>query len=223
MENPTSNSTTNSKNSENEKSNTKEPNPSELTPSQSLDRETVVLWNQWLIKSPYKNIVLKISNIISPQLINVFVIGLFIYSFVVHNADDFFRFLGVLLIGVIVFVSIKYGINRRRPFLKDSRITRLDPRTHKTSFPSGHSFWVSLIFLFVCVNFGLPWWVTILLYDLSLAVSLCRIALGAHYPTDLMMGHLLSPLCLLGYYWLIDFWYLKLVHFLLLVIFGITY
>ncbi len=196
-------------------------NSSDSNVSSSLDRETVVLWNQWLIKSPYKTLVLKISNIVSPSLIIPLGIALFIYSLVIGNSDAFFRFWGVCLVGVIVFVSIKYGINRRCPFLKDNRITRLDPKTQKTSFPSGHSFWVSLIFLFICVNFAFPWWVTILLYDFSIAISFCRIALGAHYPTDLMMGHLLSPLCLLGYFWLIDPWYMYAVHFLLKIIFGI--
>lgn len=182
------------------------------TTSQSLDRETVYLWNNWLINSPYKKFTLTISTIIGPQLIYVIGIFLLIYALVMKNWDPFFEFWGACLFGVIIFVSIKYGINRRRPFLKDSRIKRLDPHTHKTSFPSGHSFWVSLILLFVGVYFNLPWWTLILFYDLSIAISLGRIALGAHYPTDLMMGHLLAPLCLIGYFWFIDFWWIDLVH-----------
>jgi membrane-associated phospholipid phosphatase len=184
----------------------------------SLDRETVYLWNRWLVNSPHQKLVLTISNIIGPRLIYVIGIILAIYSLWVGDWDEFFRYWGVCLVGVVVFLSIKYGINRRRPFLKDSRIVRLDPHTHRTSFPSGHSFWVSLILLFVSVNFGMPWWVTILLYDLSIAISLGRIALGAHYPTDVMMGHLLAPLCLIGYYWLIDNWWIIFIHWAYIIL-----
>jgi membrane-associated phospholipid phosphatase len=181
----------------------------------ALDRETVVLWNNWLAKSPYKKAVLTISTIIGPQLIYVFGIILLVYALIAKNWDPFFSFWGTCLFGLAIFLPIKLGIARRRPFLKDARIIRLDPHTHKTSFPSGHSFWVSLIFMFMGVSFGFPWWGIILLYDLSIVVSLFRVALGAHYPTDLMMGHLLSPLCLLVYLWLINPFWLALVDLVL--------
>jgi membrane-associated phospholipid phosphatase len=187
--------------------------------SKNLDRETVVLWNQWLVNSPYKKLVLTLSNVIGPQLIYVIALALLVLALIGGDWDPFFHFLGALLLGVVVFMPIKFGIRRRRPFLKDTRVTRLDPHTHKTSFPSGHSFWVSLILLFVAVFFGAPWWVAILLYDLSIAISLFRITLGAHYPTDIMMGHFLAPICLAVYFWLFDAWYIAQVHYLIDLVF----
>lgn len=155
---------------------------------------------------------LTISTIIGPRLIYVVGIILLIYALVTKIWDGFFHFWGVCLLGVVIFLSIKYGINRRRPFLKDPRIVRLDPGTHRTSFPSGHSFWVSLVLLFIGVYFNFPWWVLILLYDFSIAISFGRIALGAHYPTDLMVGHLLAPICIAAYYWLFAAWWSGIFH-----------
>lgn len=194
------------------------PKPEAIPSLASLDRETVYLWNRWLANSPHRKLVLTISTIIGPQLIYVIGIILLVNALWIHDWDNFFRFWGVCILGVAIFLPIKYGISRRRPFLKDTRIIRLDPGTHRTSFPSGHSFWVSLVLLFVGVNFGFPWYVAILLYDLSIVVSLGRIALGAHYPTDVMMGHLLAPLCLIGYYWLLDGLWIGWIHAVLGVV-----
>jgi membrane-associated phospholipid phosphatase len=173
----------------------------------AYEKELVYRWNHWLVNSRYKNKALSVSNILGPRMIYIIVIILLIYSIINVDYNTSIRYYGVLLLGLVIFMPMKFGIRRRRPFLKDDRLQKVDPHTHKTSFPSGHSYWLSLVLLFLVFNFEWPLWSAIVLLLISISLSLLRITFGAHFPSDLVVGHLLSPITLLVFFsWLAPYW-----------------
>lgn len=81
---------------------------------------------------------------------------------------------------------------RSRPFINDPTIPNL---IHKSgiskSFPSDHAaiaFALSTIIMLV-----MPWWGK-LFYVLALGVAFGRVAVGVHYPTDIVVGATLGVL-----------------------------
>lgn len=101
-----------------------------------------------------------------------------------------------VLLTLAVTAAIAYLIQRSRPFLAPIEpgfpIIRLIPEPLNTSFPSGHtgtSFAMATAIFFVNRRLG------ILAIATAFAVSLGRIAVGVHYPSDIAGGILVGIGC----------------------------
>lgn len=110
---------------------------------------------------------------------------------------------GVLLSGIALSSTLKHWVGRPRPQL----VAHLDHVT-SLSFPSGHALNSTLFYLTVAAllarlvqHRGQRWSLYLAAASLSLATGLSRIALGVHYPTDVMAGWVISAAWL--WLWLI--------------------
>jgi len=91
---------------------------------------------------------------------------------------------------VINNLILKNLIARTRPYEVVEGLTRLIEAQHDYSFPSGHagvSFAAGVIF-FICLprKFGVPALV------LAFLIAFSRLYVGVHYPTDVLVGGLIS-------------------------------
>jgi undecaprenyl-diphosphatase len=96
---------------------------------------------------------------------------------------------GLYLPAVGLEMTLKRRMHRPRPFealpgIEPRQPTRpLDP-----SFPSGDALRVWFLALVLTSVLGLAWPVSLTLLALALLVSLGRIAMGVHYPSDVLAG-----------------------------------
>lgn len=101
---------------------------------------------------------------------------------------------GLLVSGIVLSETLKHGVDRPRPQV----VTHLD-RVVSPSFPSGHALNSTLFFFAVALLVGrllrargARWSMYAAAAGLSLAIGLSRLALGVHYPTDVLAGWVLG-------------------------------
>lgn len=100
----------------------------------------------------------------------------------------------LLLSGLALSSAIKYWINRPRPDV----VVHFDYITN-TSFPSGHALNSTLFYCGLLVILShhthrpvIRWFFLIVMLGLTVLTGVSRIALGVHYPTDVMAGWLIG-------------------------------
>jgi undecaprenyl-diphosphatase len=107
--------------------------------------------------------------------------------------DAFLRRLA-LIAGLAVLAStgvstaVKYTVRRKRPQdLRQFYALKGD----RYSFPSGHA--TRMAAIAVVVGQLVPW-LAPASYALSIVVALCRIAVGVHYPSDVIVGWVIGSI-----------------------------
>lgn len=89
----------------------------------------------------------------------------------------------------VIEVSIKRRVNRPRPFGVVAGVVVHQPtRPVDASFPSGDAFRAWFLALALPLIWHLPGYVLVFFLGLALLVALGRIALGVHYPLDVVGG-----------------------------------
>jgi membrane-associated phospholipid phosphatase len=133
--------------------------------------------------------VFKIMNIISvPFHLKFFSIIMMIlyYHNLITSSQVFLLISSQLIVGVI-----KYIVRRVRPYNEHKKIKNKDwTFIDYYSFPSGHTFNAFLLFYILYENKI----ITNYLMFIPYLVALSRLALGVHYPTDVLGGAILAKL-----------------------------
>jgi membrane-associated phospholipid phosphatase len=104
---------------------------------------------------------------------------------------------GALLVNNLVTFQMKKAVERARPF--DAHPDLIDPAYRPTdySFPSGHTSgafqWATTMVLYSRFHYGKsPWWVTVPAFAYAGSIAWSRMAMGVHYPTDVLAGALIG-------------------------------
>lgn len=150
-----------------------------------LDAE-VFLW----INRGWSNPVL---DAVSPWLTHLgggtagYVFVLAVYAFT-RDGRAFFTAGAAYALNAAVFKAVKYSVLRVRPHHLPDAILRMDPGLSGAtdpSFPSGHAAISCMIAVFLSAR-----WPRLapVFYTVAALVSLSRIYLGLHYPSDVLCG-----------------------------------
>jgi undecaprenyl-diphosphatase len=113
-------------------------------------------------------------------------------------------------LAAIVEWAVKRRVRRPRPFETLPGVVMGQPKHPRDpSHPSGDTMRVWFLALVFPLGFGLPWPVYALSCSAALTLSLGRIALGVHYPLDIVggagLGILFTSLAIISYYLMAGF------------------
>jgi undecaprenyl-diphosphatase len=87
--------------------------------------------------------------------------------------------------GVVLYKWLKGSLVRERPFIRHPAIDPAMPPLDRYSFPSGHTMHaVAFTWLAMCAYPELGW----ILIPLATLIAISRVALGLHYPSDVLAG-----------------------------------
>jgi len=113
-------------------------------------------------------------------------------------------------LAAIVEWALKQKVNRPRPFEMLPGVAMNQPKIPRdASHPSGDTMRVSFLALVFPLAFGLSWPVFALTCTAALILSLGRVALGVHYPLDVIggagLGILFTGFTVIGYHLITHF------------------
>ena len=131
-------------------------------------------------------------------------IAILAYFYWIYNKKEGQKLATVLITSLTCNNAIKGIAKVNRPFMDDETVINKRPSTATGySFPSGHSQTASTLYASL-MRFFKKRWLSILLSILIVLVMVSRMYLGAHYPTDVLVGCLLGLVFTFGLPKLID-------------------
>jgi membrane-associated phospholipid phosphatase len=99
---------------------------------------------------------------------------------------------GATVLNLGVTALLKYSINRERPFVTYPDIINKTGKVIKDpSFPSGHTSTAFTMATSISLEYP-KWYIIIPAYTYAGTVGYSRMHLGAHYPSDVLMGALIG-------------------------------
>lgn len=94
-------------------------------------------------------------------------------------------------VNAVIINILKYTVNRQRPFEVDKHIEKLTG-AGSPSFPSGHTGDVVVVALSMCLLFPRQTWLLTIIWIWAIFVAYSRMALGVHYPSDVLGSVVIS-------------------------------
>lgn len=126
----------------------------------------------------------------STTFVSISILIIILYQSSKSRSDEikkkFFKLLAVFVFSAIVSLGLKHSIVRERPFVNYTDIQKLS-EAGNSSFPSGHTIEAFAIALAVSHLFPKrKYIISVFLWAQLIAYS--RMALGVHYPFDVLAG-----------------------------------
>ena len=154
----------------------------------SWEKKQVRRWNAQILKSRFLGMIKAISFVFGPWSLLWMGVLITLGCAFAHHFVLIAAYGGALLEAWLLFMLFKALIHRQRPYLDDDSIKPLDSQIGKYGFPSGHTYFFIVIWLFLLVEFHWPSWTLIPIFTMGLFIAYTRIALGVHYPMDTYLG-----------------------------------
>lgn len=141
------------------------------------------------LKNPlFDSIMPKITNL-GGVVFTSFIIFIFLILTSFNIEDYGFELLVAIIISQSIVYSLKAILARERPYNILDRLNTYGFELRDYSFPSGHS--SSSFLISTILSYYFPEY-RILLYTLSTLISISRIYLAVHYPTDVLGGTIIG-------------------------------
>lgn len=171
--------------------------------------------NQNLHGSSFINYLFKFITILGDAGIVWIVLGLILLFFKKTRKAGVFVLCGLIATSLINNLTLKPIIGRARPFTKSAELVEFLERIglklpNSPSFPSGHTFAAFCSAILLTLTMGKKW---AFIYIPAILISLSRIFLCVHYPSDVLMGAVLGTLVGVGVYFLVKWLYPKVESF----------
>lgn len=155
-------------------------------------------------QSPNLTVVMKVASwVFTPEVI-IPLLGLVGVVLLIRNRrlQDALFFL--LLAGNGLVIVLKPIFHRLRP---TANVATIIDHQGSYSMPSGHAVVVTILCASVILLAGQRlrrhrWWLTVLMVIAILLVGVSRVYLGAHWPSDVIMGYVI------GLLWVACIWYI---------------
>jgi undecaprenyl-diphosphatase len=150
------------------------------------------IWLASLLEHHWIDQVMLVASAIGAKGAVWIVLGLITWAVAPAKGMKAWRLLLALgLTGLMVDVIIKPTIGRARPFVDHVEYREIGVRPDTPSFPSGHAATAAagaLAFARIWPPAAIPVW------TLAVLIAISRIALGVHFPSDVLVGFLLGAL-----------------------------
>jgi undecaprenyl-diphosphatase len=156
----------------------------QVTKIRSLDQIICLKLNYFLKQQPY----ISLFYLLWPFGMTVFTLAFLLFLVIVTPFQGIAASLGFLFFGAIDRL-IKHFFNRKRPFTLEPPTVMLQPKKpFDASFPSGDTFHIWFLVFTLISIFHLPPLALCGMILLALLIGLGRIALGVHFPLDVIAG-----------------------------------
>jgi len=151
-----------------------------------FDTEWVFKLNNKIKSSKFLIFLIRFFSFFGRETIWLFLINFFIFVYV--KFEYFLAFGNGLLVSLFIINTIKLISKRKRPYIELEQITPLERHHKSAGFPSWHSFNASLMAcIIVNLSNSIAVWILTIIFSILIGIS--RIALGMHYPTDVIVGY----------------------------------
>jgi len=97
----------------------------------------------------------------------------------------------VTFAGVAIYKYLKVRLVRERPYISLHGVVAGTIPLDRYSFPSGHTQHAVCLTILAVTSFPILAWV---LVPFSLLIAMSRVALGLHYPTDVVAGAIIGAI-----------------------------
>jgi len=133
-----------------------------------------------------------------------YVLILCLLFFLIRNLKKYWpmilqAFLAAILARFVIVEIIRYFLPKSRPFVENHVNLLIPYNQYESSFPSGHAafyFAISMVvFLYLKKVYPRPkfWWgAGLLFFVASFLIVICRVFVGIHWPSDILIGALIG-------------------------------